>query len=92
MQALHNALSHIEQLVLTTNITHTETFNSYTHVQWWYKTHAAHVHTSASLFRVCKGESSFLTTKVLRSIAVSDVTSMSIVNQCYLNSGHPMHK
>ena len=47
MQVLHHALSHIEELVLTTNITHTETFNSYTHVQWWYTTHAVHVYTSA---------------------------------------------
>ena len=33
---------------------------------------------------VCKGESYSLSTKVFRSIAVSDVTSMSIVKQCYL--------
>ena len=36
------------------------------------------------LFRVCNGESSSLSTQVFRSIAVSDVTSMSIVKQCYL--------
>ena len=33
---------------------------------------------------VCNRESSSLSTKVFRSIAVSDVTSMSIVKQCYL--------
>ena len=36
------------------------------------------------LFRVCNGESSSLSTQVFRSSAVSDVTSMSIVKQCYL--------
>ena len=33
---------------------------------------------------VCNRESSSLSTKVFRSIAVSDVTSMSIVKQCYV--------
>ena len=33
---------------------------------------------------VCNRESSSLSTQVFRSIAVSDVTSMSIVKQCYL--------
>ena len=35
------------------------------------------------LLRVCNGESTSLSTQVLRSIAVSDVTSMSIVKQCH---------
>ena len=33
---------------------------------------------------VCNRESSSLSTQVFRSIAVSDVTSMSIVKQCYV--------
>ena len=36
---------------------------------------------------VCNRESSSVSTKVFRSIAVSDVTSMSIVKQCYLFLG-----
>ena len=35
------------------------------------------------LLRVCNGESTSLSTQVFRSIAVSDVTSMSIVKQCH---------
>ena len=35
------------------------------------------------LFRVCNGGSTSLSTQVFRTIAVSDVTSMSIVKQCH---------
>ena len=35
------------------------------------------------LIRVCRGKSTSLSTEVFRSIAVSDVTSMSIVKQCH---------
>ena len=35
------------------------------------------------LIRVCRGKSTSLSTQVFRSVAVSDVTSMSIVKQCH---------
>ena len=35
------------------------------------------------LIHVCRGKSTSLSTQVFRSIAVSDVTSMSIVKQCH---------
>ena len=35
------------------------------------------------LIRVCRGKLTSLSTQVFRSIAVSDVTSMSIVKQCH---------
>lgn len=38
------------------------------------------------LFHVCNRESTSLSTQVFRSIAVSDVTSMNIVKQCYFLS------
>ena len=78
MQALHHSLSHIEQQVPTTNITRT-----YTHIQWWYTRHW-YIFCACAYDCVCNRESSSLSTQVFRSIAVSDVTSMSIVKQCYL--------
>ena len=79
MQALHHALSHIEQLVPTTNITHTGTTHMYNG-----GTQDTGIYCACAYECVCNGESSSLTTQVFRSIAGSDVTSMSIVKQCYL--------
>ena len=82
MQALHHALSHIEQQVPTTNITHTGTTHMYNGgIQ------DTGIYCACAYECVCNRESSSFTTQVFRSIAGSDMTSMSIVKQCYvLNS------